>query len=147
MIGGLRQTGGKTLGPRQAGLLPLAGRPAAHPLRRAGNTLHAALDPHSAVPLIGASGGIAGLITFFGLAFPRAKLGFVIGFRFWIKIPALAFVLFWILLQVLGARAQIAGFGDVSYLGHLGGVAVGLVFWLAWKFGGEDRPERSGLAA
>ena len=99
-----------------------------------GDTLHAALEPHSVVPLIGASGGIAGLVIFFGLAYPRAKMALVLLFRRWISIPALAFVLFWFLSQVLGARAQIQGTGDVAYLAHLGGALIGFIFWLVWRF-------------
>ena len=103
-----------------------------------GDTLHAALDPHSEIPLIGASGGIAGLVVFFGLAFPRARMAYVFFFRFWRSIPALGFVLFWVLAQVMGARAQIKGFGDVAYLAHLGGALVGLIFWLVWRFTKEE---------
>ena len=103
-----------------------------------GDALHTALDPHSEIPLIGASGGIAGLVVFFGLAFPRARMAFVFFFFRWVRIPALAFVLFWLLSQIFGARSQIAGYSDVAYLAHLGGALVGFVFWLAWRFTKEE---------
>jgi hypothetical protein len=41
-----------------------------------GDLAHIAIDPHSQIPCIGASGGIAGVITFYALNFPRVWLGF-----------------------------------------------------------------------
>jgi len=40
----------------------------------AGDCLHVLFDPHSSTPCIGASGGIAGVIAFYALEFPRARL-------------------------------------------------------------------------
>ncbi|MGE5552082.1 MAG: rhomboid family intramembrane serine protease [Bacteroidota bacterium] len=106
-----------------------------------GNFLHTFMDPNAEVPVIGASGGIAGVLAFYGLSFPRAKLAFYILFRIWIRLPALLFVLAWIGMQFFGARAQVAGFGDVSYLAHLGGVVMGIVFWLFWTLSGKEAKE------
>ena len=39
----------------------------------------------------------------------------------------------WVALQVLGALIQVHGQSDVNSLAHLGGVAVGLAWWAAWK--------------
>jgi len=52
----------------------------------AGGLGHTILDPHSNIPLIGASGGISGIITFYALQFPRSRLGFFIQYR-WGTIP------------------------------------------------------------
>jgi membrane associated rhomboid family serine protease len=41
-----------------------------------GDLAHIALDPRSQTPCIGASGGIAGVITFYALNFPRMRLAF-----------------------------------------------------------------------
>ena len=41
-----------------------------------GDLVHIASAPNSTIPCIGASGGIAGVITFYALAFPPAKIGF-----------------------------------------------------------------------
>ncbi len=99
----------------------------------AGDALHVLGDPHSSVPCIGASGGISGVIAFYALAFPRARLGVLVHvylwFR-WIRMPAYAMFIIWTLLQAYGAWAQLAGFSNVSSLAHLGGAAVGFVFWL-----------------
>ena len=101
-----------------------------------GNVLHALLDPRSTMPCVGASGGISGLVTFYVLKFPNVKLGFYYWLFFrpiWIKISALGFFLLWVGLQFFGAYSQMKGFGHVSALAHLGGAAVGVIFYLIWR--------------
>jgi membrane associated rhomboid family serine protease len=101
-----------------------------------GDFLHVMADPHTTMPCIGASGGISGLIAFYALKFPHARLGilfrYYVYFR-WIQFPAWTAFLFWVLLQVWGAYQQIAGYSNVSSLAHLGGLAVGFGLWLAWR--------------
>ncbi|HLE77241.1 MAG TPA: rhomboid family intramembrane serine protease [bacterium] len=97
----------------------------------AGGIAHVALDPRSVVPVIGASGGISGVVAYYVLRFPQARLGLMYVYR-WFRIRAYAFGLIWVLLQVIAAREQIAGIGDVSALAHLGGAAVGVWFWAIW---------------
>lgn len=101
-----------------------------------GDVAHIALDPRSSVPVIGASGGISGLIAFYILRFPQARLGLLIRPMFlfrWIQLRAYVFGLIWVALQILGAWQQIAGTGDISALAHLGGAAAGLWFWAVWR--------------
>jgi len=82
--------------------------------------------------LIGASGGIAGVIHIYALAFPQAKIGFLwrtfiifagFGCQAWF-----VFVL-WILFQIIAAYEQKIGISSVSSLGDLGGAAVGVIAW------------------
>jgi len=94
----------------------------------AGMALHAGLDPHSHIPLVGASAGISGVLGYYGLTFPRARLGLFWRYLLLIKydrMPAVVYVGLYVVLQLLGAREQVAGFTGVSYLAHLGGMAVG----------------------
>jgi membrane associated rhomboid family serine protease len=109
-----------------------------------GAVAHVAFDPRSDVPVIGASGGISGLVAFYGITFPRAKMIFLIWFR-WMRVPAYAFLGFWLLLQILTAWQQISGLTSVSALAHLGGVAVGVWFWLIWRQGPRARPPRQNV--
>jgi membrane associated rhomboid family serine protease len=92
----------------------------------AGAILHGALEPRSDLPLVGASGGIFGLVAFYALTFPKARLAFFLRFA-WVRVPAWGMLGFFLLLQLLGAWAQIQGFSSTSSLGHLGGIAVGAV--------------------
>jgi len=102
-----------------------------------GNLAHVAVDPHSAIPAIGASGGIAGIITFYALQFPRARLAFMFrwGFVFfrWIRMPAWFGLVLWGLYQVLGAWLQARGMSNVSAFAHLGGLAAGVAAWWVWR--------------
>lgn len=101
----------------------------------AGGVLHAALDPRPEIPLIGASGGISGVIVYYALAFPRARLAIFIFFWWyfrWLRVPAWTYFGFWVLVQILGAVAQRKGVTHVSAFGHLGGAAVGVAFWGLW---------------
>jgi len=100
-----------------------------------GDLLHIAGDPGSLVPCVGASGGISGVITFYALKFPRARLGFLVRYWFlfrWLHMPAWFALILWFLLQLLLAAQQLAGIGSVSALAHLGGAAAGLGLWLLW---------------
>ena len=102
----------------------------------AGDFLHLAADPQANIPSIGASGGIAGVIVFYALAFPRIRLGFLFryGFYFrWMRLPAWFALVLWIVFQIIGAAQQLAGMTAVSSLAHLGGAAVGFLAWLLWR--------------
>ncbi len=104
-------------------------------MRPTGDALHIALDPHSPIPSIGASGGISGVVVFYGLQFPQARLVVLMRYLLFWPLPmrARTALLLWILLQLLGAWMQIAGVSRVSSLAHLGGAGVGMLFWLKWK--------------
>lgn len=99
----------------------------------AGDVLHMAFDPRPEIPVVGASGGISGVILYYALRFPRARLGLLLRIFFslrWIQVPAYAYVGLWVLLQMIGAGQQLAGMTNVSALAHLGGAAVGLAAWI-----------------
>ncbi len=101
----------------------------------AGDLLHMMIGGKSEIPCIGASGGISGIITFYALQFPGAKLGIL--FRFghmfrWISFPAVIGLVLWILMQAYGVWQQLNGFSNVSALAHLGGAAVGFALWIPY---------------
>jgi membrane associated rhomboid family serine protease len=102
-----------------------------------GDLAHIALDPRSQTPCIGASGGIAGVITFYVLNFPRMRLAFLwrLGFVWyrWIRLDAWFVFVLWILFQLIGTLEQKAGMSSVSSAAHLGGAAVGVLAWVVWR--------------
>jgi len=87
-------------------------------------------DPSSRVPMVGASGAIAGVMGGYLLLFPRARVDilviFVVFFRIF-TIPAWIVLGIWFGLQLLnGAGSDMTG-GGVAYWAHVGGFVAGLV--------------------
>jgi len=91
----------------------------------------------SHVPLIGASGAIAGVLAAYLVLYPGARVLTLILFLilpFFLEIPALFFIIIWFATQFFdgvvslrGAAAQ----GGVAYWAHVGGFITGLlVVWL-----------------
>lgn len=100
-----------------------------------GAVAHGLFDPNPQTPCVGASGGISGLMAFYALRFPRAKLH-VRFFVVWVfRLPFWLWFLFWVGLQVLGAFEQAAGLSAISAAAHLGGAAMGVALWGLWRQG------------
>lgn len=97
-----------------------------------GDVVHLLADSASSTPCIGASGGISGVIIFYGLQFPRARLSFLWYFR-WVQMSAWFALILWLLLQAVVMILQFSGASDVAATAHLGGAVAGLLLWLAWR--------------
>src|SRR5262249_18154442 len=96
-----------------------------------------ALDPQRDVPSLGASGGISGLVAFYALRFPRAKVVILFGRLFPFRFSIWLYFAVWVAAQVVGVAIQLSGHSGTAYLAHLGGVLVGTIFWLqddSWKW-------------
>ena len=109
-----------------------------------GDVFHILGNMHSEGPLIGASGGISGVMAFYAFQFPKARIRFLIfpvfvvmfllGYsRWWFRLPAWTAFGLWFLDQLLVARAQMHGFTNVAGLAHIGGVITGFVLWQVWR--------------
>ncbi|WP_108259789.1 rhomboid family intramembrane serine protease [Mangrovicoccus ximenensis] len=92
-----------------------------------------AADPVSGVPLVGASGAIAGVMGGYLLLFPKARIDvlfiIVIIFRI-IPIPAWGVLGFWFTLQLFNGLSAVQGTGGVAYWAHAGGFAIGALLIL-----------------
>jgi membrane associated rhomboid family serine protease len=95
--------------------------------------LQTAFEPNAAVPTVGASGAIAAILGGYVRRFPEAKVItviFIIFFFTVLELPALLFLGFWFLQQllfgVLDLAAPTGGGGGVAYFAHIGGFAFGL---------------------
>jgi membrane associated rhomboid family serine protease len=86
-------------------------------------------DPRGTVPCIEASGGISGILACYCLGFPRASVGIIYWFR-WFRLPAGILFALWVLTQITDAFWISAGNSNVAVFAHLGGAAVGVLFWL-----------------
>lgn len=92
---------------------------------------HGLVEPNSAVPMIGASGAISGVLGAYLLLFPRAHVLVLIPLGFFmqlVRIPA-GFVLgFWFLLQFLSGTAAVGrSGGGIAWFAHIGGFLAGMV--------------------
>ncbi|HYI44215.1 MAG TPA: rhomboid family intramembrane serine protease [Actinomycetota bacterium] len=98
----------------------------------AGDGAHALFSQERFTPLVGASSAISGIVVFYGLRFPQAKLRYFRLFR-WFSMPAIAATGIWLLSQLFATRDPLSGANEVSVFAHLGGAAVGFWFWFIWR--------------
>jgi membrane associated rhomboid family serine protease len=95
--------------------------------------LQIASGPGSPLPMVGASGAIAGVMGGYLLLFPRARVDvlfiFVIFFRIF-AIPAWIVLGVWFALQLFSGAVTPTDEGGVAYWAHAGGFLAGLVLAL-----------------
>ena len=88
-------------------------------------------SPASAVPMVGASGAISGIMGAYVVLYPRVRVHMIVWLGFWmttIAVPAYVMLFYWAFVQLLGslpALGQSTGGGGVAFLAHLGGFVVG----------------------
>jgi membrane associated rhomboid family serine protease len=90
-----------------------------------------AVGPHSDIPIIGASGAIAGVLGAYAITFPRARVHTLFILLIFIRVvpvPAAAWLGFWLLYQALmAAIAHGQAGGGVAWFAHLGGFVAGFL--------------------
>ena len=90
----------------------------------------AILDTNSTIPMIGASGAIAGVLGAYLVLFPKAKIKvffwFIIFFKVF-KIRAFIVLGGWIFIQFLSFSGNDLNSGGVAYAAHIGGFISGVV--------------------
>ncbi len=99
----------------------------------AASVTHAAFNATSAVPVVGASGAIAGVIAAYAVRFPFAwirVLVLIVVIPLFFDIPALLFAGIWFFMQVLQGTSELmlpALGGGIAWWAHIGGFIAGLV--------------------
>ncbi len=93
--------------------------------------LQAFLHPASAIPMVGASGAIAGVLGAYLLLFPHARVASLVPIFFTftvIELPALIFLGLWFVLQLFQGWLALGGaeMGGVAWWAHIGGFIFGL---------------------
>ena len=89
------------------------------------------IDPNSSIPMVGASGAIAGVLGAYMISFPRAKVhvfAFIIVFITTLVVPAPLVLGLWFLIQ-LSSGLNSLGIdtnGGVAWFAHIGGFIVGI---------------------
>jgi membrane associated rhomboid family serine protease len=94
------------------------------------------VDPSSAVPMVGASGAISGVLAAYGSRYPRSPitvinpflpLWFIYGF--FLELPAWILILQYFVVNLISGLGSLgAQGGGVAFFAHLGGFVAGAIF-------------------
>ncbi|HUP02860.1 MAG TPA: rhomboid family intramembrane serine protease [Bryobacteraceae bacterium] len=99
-----------------------------------------ASDPVSAVPMVGASGAIAGVMGAYLVKFPRSRVEmlFFAIFFFRFEVAAWFMLIYWFAVQLLGGfGSSEASAGGTAFMAHVGGFASGIL--LIYLMGARER--------
>jgi membrane associated rhomboid family serine protease len=105
-------------------------------------TLRTAAGADTAIPNLGASGAVSGVLGAYLLILPTASV-LTIAFYFLVEVPAFLFLGFWFLFQLwLGGVSLTAPQegGGVAFFAHIGGFAFGML--TVYLFAAGRRPLR-----
>lgn len=100
-----------------------------------------ATAPMSTIPMVGASGAIAGVLGAYLILFPRARvitLLFLFVFIQVVALPASIVLGMWIILQIVNSLVFASGMmqgGGVAYAAHIGGFIAGVA--MVYVLGGR----------
>src|SRR5262245_6892122 len=93
------------------------------------------MDPYSTVPMVGASGAIAGVMGAYFVLYPQSRVLTLVPLWFYYEIfelPAIFLLGFWFLIQLFSAgaiavTASTHGSGGVAFMAHVAGFVCGVV--------------------
>ena len=93
---------------------------------------HFVLQPESAIPTVGASGAISGVLAGYAVLFPNARVVTLVPLGFFIQVmelPAVVLLVIWVVIQALSGLVSfgVGQAGGVAWGAHVGGFVAGLV--------------------
>jgi membrane associated rhomboid family serine protease len=98
---------------------------------------HVLFNSRSGMPVVGASGAVAGVLGAYMYCFPRARVLTLVPIFFFltfIEIPAFFLLAFWFVLQffsgAMSVAARVGDGGGVAWWAHVGGFALGIILIL-----------------
>ena len=89
--------------------------------------------PGSMVPMVGASGAIAGVMGGYLLLFPRARVDVLLIIVFFVRIitiPAALVLALWFAIQIIAGLGSDPSAGGIAYWAHAGGFVAGAILTL-----------------
>lgn len=102
------------------------------------------LFPASTLPMVGASGAIAGILGAYFLLFPQSRILTLVPIFIFIQlieVPAWVFLPFWFLLQFIQGALSPQASGGVAWWAHIGGFLVGMIAIWVFKKPTRQRPD------
>jgi membrane associated rhomboid family serine protease len=96
------------------------------------------VNPNSAIPMVGASGAISGVMGAYIVLYPKVRVHMIIFLGFFITravVPAYVMLGYWFLLQIVGGLPSLGGedTGGVAVWAHAGGFLAGAVLILLFR--------------
>jgi membrane associated rhomboid family serine protease len=111
--------------------------------------LQVVVDPGSGLPMVGASGAIAGTLGAYLVLYPGARILSLVFLGFFyqlIEVRALIVLGFWFVLQLIDGVASLgadtAAEGGVAFFAHIGGFVAGIVIGLLVRGRHRSPPAR-----
>jgi len=105
--------------------------------------LQLVINPFSTVPMVGASGAIAGVMGAYFVLYPESRVltaVFILIFFDLVEIPAIFFLGIWFVMQVLsgvGSLGVANASGGTAFWAHIGGFLVGAIVGFTLRFRGQ----------
>jgi len=103
---------------------------------------HAAMEPTSQIPMIGASGAISGVMGAYLVLHPRATIATLV-IRFIVHLPAFVVLGLWIGFQFVSAAMSGPGQGGVAVWAHIGGFFAGAILIVPMRLRGVPLFDRA----
>lgn len=110
-----------------------------------------AINPASALPMVGASGAVAGMLGAYVVLYPRARVLTLIPIFIIFELaalPAVFIIGFWFVMQLaqgIGALASTqSAVAGVAFFAHIGGFVAGALAALPMAIADRRRPPRQG---
>lgn len=97
-------------------------------------------DPASAIPMVGASGAIGGVMGAYAVLFPRARIDVLFFFGFFVRVIPMSAIFmlgYWFVIQLISGSVGGAE-GGVAFWAHVGGFAAGAAMVLPLRARGSD---------
>ena len=91
---------------------------------------------HSAIPMIGASGAIAGVLGAYAMTYPRANVHcfvWIVIFFSVVSVPAWILLGLWFALQLVSGLAAGPASPGVAFWAHVGGFCAGIILFLVLR--------------
>jgi membrane associated rhomboid family serine protease len=99
--------------------------------------LQMSFSPTSAIPMVGASGAIGGVMGAYVMLYPRVRVHLLLVLGFYVTtvaVPAAFMLLYWLGLQLLGGFTSLGrDGGGVAFWAHVGGFVAGMALVFVFR--------------
>ncbi len=95
-------------------------------------------NPHSAIPNLGASGAIAGVLAAYLILYPKNRVRVLLIFPFIVSMSAWFILGLWIVMQIVSTwtsayQQAAAAQGGIAYMAHIGGFFTGVLLTFLFR--------------